>query len=139
MLKDAYEKIRSEVDANLAKVVGDFRFPNSITPLDMAISEMRRRVREMGYDPFMIKDYNHTVGFFSTKLRHTWIAGGSSFYRIGDIIVTMDNNTVQLRVYNSHTYYIHIIYIDGSIADTILPFQSCKLARKKLLAPLNGK
>lgn len=99
MLKDAYEKIRTEVDANLAKLAGDFRFPNSITPLDMAIAELRKRVRDMGYDPFMVKNYNHTVGFFSTKLRRTWISGGSSFYRVGDIVISMDNNTLTLRMY----------------------------------------
>lgn len=97
MLKDAYQKIRTEVDTNIAKVAGDFRFPNSITPLDMAIAELRKRVRDMGYDPFILKDYNHTIGLFSMKLANSWISGASSFYRVGDIVVSMDNNTLQLR------------------------------------------
>lgn len=97
MLKDAYAKIRTEVDSNIEKMAGDFRFPNSITPLDMAIAELRKKVRDMGYDPFMVKNYNHTVGLFAMKLENTWISGGSSFYRVGNIVVSMDNNTVSLR------------------------------------------
>lgn len=98
MLKDAYEKIRTEVDGNIAKLAGDFLFPNSITPLDMAISELRKKVRQMGYDPFTLKDYNHTVGLFAMKLQNTWISGGSSFYRVGDIVISMDNNTITIRM-----------------------------------------
>lgn len=101
MLKDAYQKIRTEVDTNIAKVAGDFRFPNSITPLDMAIAELRKKVRDMGYDPFILKDYNHTIGLFSMKLQNTWISGASSFYRVGDVVVSMDNNTLQLRTWQS--------------------------------------
>lgn len=98
MLKDAYQKIRTEVDTNIAKIAGDFRFPNSITPLDMAVAELRKKVRDMGYDPFILKDYNHTVGLFSMKLQNTWISGASSFYRVGNIVVSMDNNTLQLQL-----------------------------------------
>lgn len=101
MLKDAYSKIRTEVDSNIAKMAGDFRFPNSITPLDMAIAELRKKIRDMGYDPFMVKNYNHTVGLFAMKLENTWISGGSSFYRVGNIVVSMDNNTISLRKWTS--------------------------------------
>ncbi|XP_055375885.1 uncharacterized protein LOC129608419 [Condylostylus longicornis] len=98
MIKEADTKIRNEIDTNIEKSLGDYRFPNSISPLDMAIAEGRRKVRDMGYDPFDVTDYNRTVGIFSVKMSKTWITGVSSFYRVGDVVLKMDNNTVSTRV-----------------------------------------
>lgn len=94
MLSEAYAKIREEIDTNIDQVSGDHRFPNSISPLDMAISDARKKVRDMGFDPFKVKDYNHTMGVFAMELTNTWITGLSSFYRVGDIVVGVENNTV---------------------------------------------
>lgn len=96
MLTEAYNKIRQEIDTNIEKLSGDHSFPNSISPLDMAIAEGRKRVRNMGYDPFKVKDYNHTVGIFAVEMSNTWITGISSFYRVGDVVVGLENNTVQM-------------------------------------------
>uniref|UniRef100_A0A6B2EAR1 Putative hemolymph juvenile hormone binding protein n=1 Tax=Phlebotomus kandelakii TaxID=1109342 RepID=A0A6B2EAR1_9DIPT len=97
MLKEAYAKISTEVDSHLEKAIGDNVLPNSISPLDMAIAEGRKKVRAMGYDPFKVRDYNHTVGMFSMEMTNTWIIGVSSFYRVGNMTVTMENNTVTIR------------------------------------------
>lgn len=96
MLKDAYAKLKTEIDTNVEKLMGDKSLPNSISPLDMAIAEGRNKIREMGYDPFIVRNYNHSVGMFSIQLSNTWISGVSSFYRVGDIIASMVNNTVTL-------------------------------------------
>ncbi|XP_059609052.1 uncharacterized protein LOC132256574 [Phlebotomus argentipes] len=97
MLKEAYAKITTEVDSQLEKVIGENVLPNSISPLDMAIAEGRKKIRALGYDPFKVRDYNHTVGMFSMEMTNTWIVGVSSFYRVGNISVTMENNTVTIR------------------------------------------
>lgn len=94
MLKEAYEKIRTEIDTNIARLAGAHSFPNSITPLDMAVSEARQRVRQMGYDPYRVPDYNHTAGIFAVEMSGTWVTGLSSFYRVGDVAVAVENNTV---------------------------------------------
>lgn len=96
MLKDAHTKLKTEIDTNVEKFMGDKYLPNSISPLDMAIAEGRKRIRDMGYDPFIVRNYNHSVGMFSIQLSNTWISGISSFYRVGDIIVSMNNNTIML-------------------------------------------
>lgn len=96
MLKEAYTKLRTEIDSKLSDLMKDFSLPNSISPLDMAIGEARRKVREMGCDPLIIKNYNHSVGLFSVQLKNTWINGVSGFYRVGDIILGLDNNTVTI-------------------------------------------
>ena len=98
MLTEAYTKIRVEINSNIEKLMGDHSFPNSISPLDMAISEARQAVRDMGFDPYKVKDYNHTVGVFAMEMSNTWISGVSTFYRVGDIYVSMENNTITVRM-----------------------------------------
>lgn len=96
MLQDAYGKMRTEIDTNINEWMGGRQLPNSIKPLDMAIGEGRRRVREMGYDPLIVRNYNHSIGLFTMQLRNTWINGISGFYRIGDVQLNLDNNTVSM-------------------------------------------
>lgn len=76
--------------------MGEYSLPNSISPLDMAIGEGRRRVREMGFDPLIVGNYNHSVGLFSMQLKNTWIGGVSGFHRVGDLIISLENNTVTI-------------------------------------------
>lgn len=94
MLKEAYEKIRNEIDTNIAKVTGNLTLPNSISPLDMGLAELRKLTRAKGFDPFKMPTYNHTVGVFALEMSNTWVAGLASFYRVGDIVLSIDNNTV---------------------------------------------
>ncbi|KAL4705649.1 hypothetical protein ACJJTC_011211 [Scirpophaga incertulas] len=94
ILKEAYVKVRTEINAKLDEVAGDMQFPNSISPLDMVIADSRKKIREMNYDPYQIKDYNTTVSIFSVALSHTWITGLSSFQRVGNITLKMENNTL---------------------------------------------
>lgn len=94
MLKEAYEKIRNEIDTNIGKVTGDLTLPNSISPLDMGLAELRKLTRAKGFDPYKMPSYNHTVGVFALEMSNTWIAGLASFYRVGDVVLSIDNNTV---------------------------------------------
>lgn len=111
MLKEAYTKLREEIDSKIKDLMGDYSFPNSISPLDMAIGEGRRRVREMGYDPFIVRNYNHSVGLFSVQLLNTWINGVSSFYRVGDLVLGLDNNTITVGKYTHAIHFqFYLIY-----------------------------
>ncbi|XP_017151656.1 uncharacterized protein LOC108161808 isoform X1 [Drosophila miranda] len=96
MLQEADKQLRSEIDTMIKTSMGDRRLPNSITPLDSAIAEGRKVVRQMGYDPYHLPDMNRTMGVFSVQLSHTWIHGISSFYRVGNITALMANKTVSL-------------------------------------------
>ncbi|XP_054741919.1 uncharacterized protein LOC129247060 [Anastrepha obliqua] len=97
MLQEADKKLRDEINGNLEKFLGDRRLPNSISPLDMAIAESRREVRSRGYDPYHLPDYNRTAGIFTFQLVNSWIWGVASFYRVGDMSVAMQNNTIKLH------------------------------------------
>lgn len=96
--------ILSEVNTNMRKdinkQVSKFpqKFPNSISPFDQLVSEVRKKVRLMGYDPYKVADYNNSVGIFDIYLTHTWLYGVSSFHRTKDIIFEMRNNTVHILV-----------------------------------------
>lgn len=97
MLQEADKKFRETANPQIEKFMGDRRLPNSITPLDSAIAELRKLVRQKGNDPFHVADMNRTMGVFSVHLSNTWIHGISSFYRVGDIQAALQNNTVTMR------------------------------------------
>lgn len=98
MLQELDTKLRESIDQKIVSMMGDKLLPNSISPLDMAIAEGRKMVREKGYDPYRLPDYNRTMGVFGMQLVNTWINGVSSFYRVGDVVASMENNTVFMLV-----------------------------------------
>ncbi|XP_035429234.2 uncharacterized protein LOC118262185 [Spodoptera frugiperda] len=93
ILKEAYPKARAEINAKLEEVAGDLQFPNSISPLDMVIIDVRKKISDMKLDPYKIKDNNTTMSIFTISLANTWVTGISSFQRVGNITLKMENNT----------------------------------------------
>jgi hypothetical protein len=53
----------------------------------------------MGYEPYHLPDYNYTVGIFRVDLTHSWLSGISSFYRVGNVSVTMEGNIAYMGVH----------------------------------------
>ncbi|CAG9768950.1 unnamed protein product [Ceutorhynchus assimilis] len=94
ILREANTNIRNDINKQVSKIPQ--QFPNSISPFDQLVSEVRKKVRFMGYDPFKVEDYNNTVGVFDVFLTHTWLYGISSFHRTKNIIVEMRNNSVHI-------------------------------------------
>ncbi|XP_012060257.1 PREDICTED: uncharacterized protein LOC105623473 [Atta cephalotes] len=92
ILKEVNTNIRGEVNKQISQLPQ--YFPNSISPFDMAIAEARKQVSQMGYDPYQLKDYTQSVGIFTMTSSHTWITGLASFYRMGNITITMENGTI---------------------------------------------
>ncbi|XP_066593751.1 uncharacterized protein [Prorops nasuta] len=92
ILKEVNTNMRGEVNKQISQLPQ--YFPNSISPFDMAVAEARKQVSEMGYDPYRIKDYSQTVGISTVTSSYTWITGLASFYRMGNITLTMENRTV---------------------------------------------
>lgn len=89
-------QMRDDVNKEVKKIPQ--RFPNSISPFDQLISEARKKVRAMGYDPYKVNDYNTSVGVLDIYMSHTWVYGISSFYRTKDIILEIRNNTLHALV-----------------------------------------
>lgn len=93
ILKEVYPKARAEINKKLEEVAGDLQFPNSISPLDMVICDLRNKVSDMKLDPYRVQDYNTSVSVFTIHLSNTWVTGISSFQRVGNITLKMENNT----------------------------------------------
>ncbi|XP_047521225.1 uncharacterized protein LOC125060386 [Pieris napi] len=94
ILKDAYTKLREEINKKLEIVAGDLQFPTSISPIDMILIKARNKVIALEKDPYKIKNYNHSVSMFHVALSQTKLTGLSSFYRDGNTTLKMENNTI---------------------------------------------
>ncbi|KAL6443286.1 hypothetical protein ACFW04_002883 [Cataglyphis niger] len=92
ILKEVNTNVRGEVNKQISQLPQ--YFPNSISPFDMAVAEARKQVSQMGYDPYKLKDYTQSVGVFTVTSSHTWITGLASFYRMGNITITLENGIV---------------------------------------------
>ncbi|XP_015111892.1 uncharacterized protein LOC107037713 [Diachasma alloeum] len=92
ILKEVNTNVKGEVNKQISQLPQ--YFPNSISPFDMAVAEARKQVSDMGYDPYRIKDYSQSGGIFTVTSTHTWLTGLASFYRMGNITLTMENGTV---------------------------------------------
>lgn len=92
ILKEVNTNMRGEVNKHISQLPQ--YFPNSISPFDMAVAEARKQVSEMGYDPYKLKDYSQIAGIFTVTSSHTWITGLASFYRMGNITITLENGIV---------------------------------------------
>ncbi|XP_054277630.1 uncharacterized protein LOC128996367 [Macrosteles quadrilineatus] len=96
IMKQVNTNILGDVNKNLRNLKKTF--PNSLSPLDVGFAEGRKLVRQMGYDPFKVDDFVHTTGVLGLDVTHIWITGLASFHRIGNITVSMENNTVHVAV-----------------------------------------
>lgn len=84
--------VRGNVNDHLKKL--KVMFPNSIPPLDLAIAEARKFVRNNDFDPYFVPDYQYATSIYSVDITHNVVMGLSSFYRVGDVKVLMDNLTL---------------------------------------------
>lgn len=91
ILNEINNNVRGDVNKKISAMPQ--RFPNSISPFDQMVAEARKVVRQKGYDPFKVPDYNHTFGLASVHMTHTWVTGLSSFYRVGNITFEIRNRT----------------------------------------------
>lgn len=96
ILSTVNENIRGDVNKNLRSMKQTF--PNSIAPVDLAIAEGRKFVRKLGYDPYRVPDISHGSGLFHIDIDQIWVNGLASFYRVGNITLLMENNTIYMSL-----------------------------------------
>ncbi|XP_058788883.1 uncharacterized protein LOC131662910 [Phymastichus coffea] len=88
VLQEVNTRVRGQVDSHISRLPS--RFPNSISPFDMAVAEARRQLRQLGYDPYRLRDRAQSLGALSAATSHTWLSGLASFYRMGNVTLSMD-------------------------------------------------
>ncbi|XP_056647669.1 uncharacterized protein LOC130452416 [Diorhabda sublineata] len=94
VLREANTNMRNDMNKEIKKL--GRTFPNSISPFDHLVYELRRKVRDGGFDPYLVPDYNNSVGIFDIYLTNTWLHGLASFHRVKDIKFEMKNKTVHV-------------------------------------------
>ncbi|CAH1101411.1 unnamed protein product [Psylliodes chrysocephalus] len=94
VLAEANTNMRKDINKEIKKFPK--KFPNSISPFDQLVCEVRNQVRAKGFDPYLVPDYNNSVGIFDVGLTHTWLYGLSSFHRTRDIKFEFKNKTVHI-------------------------------------------
>ncbi|XP_044256889.1 uncharacterized protein LOC123006459 [Tribolium madens] len=92
ILREVNTNLRNDVNKQVRKIPQ--KFPNSISPFDQLIIDIRHKIRNAKYDPYKVNDYNTSVGVFDVYMRHTWLYGLSSIHRVGDITFEIKNNSV---------------------------------------------
>lgn len=96
VLSESNKNIRSDINKEVKKL--PMKFPNSISPLDGVICEVRKKIRSIGYDPYKVPDYNNTVGVVDVFLSNTWLYGISSFHRTREVSIEVSNKTVHFLI-----------------------------------------
>lgn len=93
MLRDIYKNFRKDVNAQLDTFFDEMQFPNTIPAIDMVIINVREKIRELRLDPYRIEESNTTYSPITFSLSNTWITGLSTFYRVGNVTLRIENNT----------------------------------------------
>lgn len=95
------EEVNSNVrgDVNKQLVLLPQRFPNTISPLDMAVAEGRRWVREQGWDPLRLPDRAFEYAGIRLEVTKAWARGASTFHRVGNATVTVEDNVVSAGIH----------------------------------------
>lgn len=86
--------IRGTVNDGLKQM--KMMFPNSIVPLDLGIAEARKFIRNEGFDPYYVPDYQYATSIYSIDITHIMVTGISSVYRFGDVKLSMDNHIINI-------------------------------------------
>ncbi|KAF6216986.1 hypothetical protein GE061_001337 [Apolygus lucorum] len=93
------DKIRTDVN-NRIKVVGrKFAASNTTSPLDHAIAETRKYIKDNGYDPYRIQNYVMKKSVVFVNISEFTLTGVSDFYKASDIELSMDNGTLELGLH----------------------------------------
>lgn len=92
------KEVNSNVKSDLNKMLSSMKrpFPDSIPPLDLFVAEGRKYAREKGFDPLPVEDYKYTTGLLTVDVTNISLSGLSSFYRTGNVTVSIKNRTIAL-------------------------------------------
>ncbi|KAK9497336.1 hypothetical protein O3M35_004674 [Rhynocoris fuscipes] len=99
ILSEVNTNMRGDINKNLRLLKQTF--PNSMPPIDLALAAARKLVKEHGYDPYRINDYKYSPGLFSIELSDIYISGLATFHRLGNMSITVSNNSILLGVHLS--------------------------------------
>lgn len=96
VLRVVNHNLRDDLNVQLRRIPR--RFPNSVAPLDMAVVELRRQVRDDGYDPIRLPDQGVGNAYLHANLSDIRVTGLASFHRTGDVVIDVENHVVRVSL-----------------------------------------
>uniref|UniRef100_A0A0K8T2S0 Bactericidal permeability-increasing protein n=1 Tax=Lygus hesperus TaxID=30085 RepID=A0A0K8T2S0_LYGHE len=93
------DKIRSDINNRIQIVGRKFAASNATSPLDHAIAETRKYIKDNGYDPYRIQNYVMRKSVVLVNISEFTLTGVSDFYKASDIELSMDNGTLELGLH----------------------------------------
>lgn len=97
VLEKVNDIIRNDVNVKIK--AASKKYVNSVKPVDLAVAEGRRYVKEKGYDPYHLRNYSLKEGDYSLNVTRFVLNGLSRFYRVGNVSLFMDVGTIQVGVH----------------------------------------
>ncbi|XP_049814745.1 uncharacterized protein LOC126262276 [Schistocerca nitens] len=97
ILKEVNKNVRGDINKNVAKIPQ--RFPNSISPFDTAMFDVRKKIREMGYDPMGVPNFTWEGGHGTlvVDLSGMMMTGLATFHRVGEVTIDMERKVVSAQ------------------------------------------
>lgn len=99
ILEKVNTNARKDINKKLKVMSSQIKINTSMSPVDQAIHEGRRYIKNQGYDPYHLSNFSTTVGIFQLNITNFNLKGLSRFYRVGGIKLSMDNGTVEFEIH----------------------------------------
>ncbi|CAH1393467.1 unnamed protein product [Nezara viridula] len=104
ILKEINERVRQDVNKKIKTIGTRFTETKTTPPLELAIQEARKYVKENGYDPYELENYgvkymptNNSI--FQVNISNLVLTGLSDFRRVGEVSLSMDAGTIQIGLH----------------------------------------
>ncbi|XP_014289079.1 uncharacterized protein [Halyomorpha halys] len=104
ILKEINERVREDVNKKIKTIGSRFAETGSTPPLEVAIQEARKYVKENGYDPYKLDNYGVKYmptndSIFQVNISNLVLTGLSDFRRVGEVSLSMDSGTIQIGLH----------------------------------------
>lgn len=104
ILKEINERVREDVNKKIRTIGTRFTETGTTPPLELAIQEAKKYVKENGYDPYQLDNYgvkymptNNSI--FQINITNLILTGLSDFRRVGEVSLSMDSGTIQIGLH----------------------------------------
>lgn len=124
ILQEVNTNMRRDVNAKIKTITS--KLPSYVSPVDLAVTEGRKYVVKMGYDPYHLRDFEYKQSILRINVSELWLKGLSQFYRVNDISLSIENNTAQIGI------QLVTKRLDGSCSWTVTLGRRGKLSRTGL-------
>lgn len=99
ILAEVNTNVRKDINDKIRTMSNGIKTNASMSPVDQAVIEGRRYIRDQGYDPYLLSNYTRNLGIFELNITEFNLKGLSRYYKVGDISLSMDNGTIEFGIH----------------------------------------